>query len=379
MTIDSLTLVISAILILLAFITPMMSPFFRRIRQQQVAPNPTPPPITVLLVCNGDHVALDEHLPIYLTQKYTPGYQVVVVTEKSDIESENVLKRYLNDDKKLYHTFVPESARYMSKNKLAITLGTKAANNEWIILTDPRNKPTNSLWLESMGQHMTDDNSMILGYSNYSEEAKPFHRFEHLYTALYLLREAQNGRAYRTNSQYVAFRKSEFLKRNGFQEYLKYSIGEYDFLTNKYGSSSTIEIATEENSRLVENPVSEKTWQNRQVYFHEVGRHLEGGMMVRVLQSVDQLFLHLFNLSAIAVALFAGFTSRWVLLGASVFAYLLAAVFRTLNAKKATGQFGVKIAWWKLFFFDCSILWQHFLTQLRYEYADKNDFISHKV
>ena len=125
MTIDLLTLVMGAILLLLALLTPLLNPFFRRLRQTE-EPSSEQPPITILLVSNGDHVALDEHLPIFLTQEYAPGYEVIVVTEKADMETENVLKRY-SQNERLYHTFVPESSRYMSKSKLAITLGVKAA------------------------------------------------------------------------------------------------------------------------------------------------------------------------------------------------------------------------------------------------------------
>ena len=148
LSVDTLTLVASGILLLMALITPMLSPHFRRLRHDMPQGATTQPRITVLLVSNGDHVALDEHLPIYLTQDYAPGYDVVVVSEKADAETDNVLKRYANNER-LYSTFVPESSRYMSKNKLAITLGVKAAKNDWIVLTDPRCKPMGSDWLSA--------------------------------------------------------------------------------------------------------------------------------------------------------------------------------------------------------------------------------------
>ena len=125
-SIDTLTLIVSGILLLMALVTPLLSPHFRRLRHDAPQSAIDLPRVTVLLVSNGDHVALDEHLPIYLTQDYAPGYDVVVVSEKADAETDNVLKRYANNER-LYSTFVPESSRYMSKNKLAITLGVKAA------------------------------------------------------------------------------------------------------------------------------------------------------------------------------------------------------------------------------------------------------------
>ena len=378
MTIDLLTLVTGGVLLLLALLTPLINPFFRRLRKAQESPSSEQPPVTILLVSNGDHVALDEHLPLFLTQEYGPGYEVIVVTEKADMETENVLKRY-SQHERLYHTFVPESSRYMSKSKLAITLGVKAAKNEWIILTDPRCKPADSHWVEAMSHQMRADNSMVLGYVNYSEEAKNYQRFERLHTALYLLREAQQGRPYRTNSMNVAFRKSEFLNQQGFLEHLKFSIGEYDFLVNKYGRQGNVAVATDTETLLTENAISSKSWQNRQVYYHEVGKHLEGGSWLRVLRAFDRWALILNYLLILAAGIFAGFTHRWMLLGAAVVALILTFVLRSLIGRKALQEYQIHIPTWEVIPLEINMLWHRVLTRMRYEYADKNDFISHKV
>ena len=378
LSIDTLTLVASGILLLMALITPMLSPHFRRLRHDMPQGATTLPRITVLLVSNGDHVALDEHLPIYLTQDYAPGYDVVVVSEKADAETDNVLKRYANNER-LYSTFVPESSRYMSKNKLAITLGVKAAKNDWIVLTDPRCKPMGSDWLSSLSQSLADNDSIVLGYVNYSEESKPYHRFEQMHTALYLLRAAQRGEAYRTNCPLVAFKKKDFMENNGFVEHLRYSIGEYEFLVNKSGKLGDSEVAISPQAWLTEDPIHEKTWQNRQVYYEETKKHLEGGMGVRSLYLTDQMMLHLnFILEIVAMA-FAGLTSRWVLLGVALLSLVITNVLRTLNGKRAMREMGVDIPSWKVVPYEMSMLWRNMMTRLRYEYADKNDFISHKV
>lgn len=376
--IDLLTLVLSGVLLLSALLTPMMNPFFRRLKKADSRDAINPPKVTVLLISSGDHEALDEHLPLYLTQDYPPGYEVVVVTEKADLETENVLKRY-SSSPLLYHTFVPESSRYMSKNKLAITLGVKASKNDWIILTDPRCKPADNHWLSSLSCHFTPNSHLVLGYSNYTEEAKTFHRFEQLHTALYLLRDAQSGTAYRTNSLHVSFRKSDFLEQQGFLEYLKYSIGEYDFLVNKYGREGNTVVATSPSTWLWESPIHPKSWQNRQVYHHEVGKHLEGGAGVRITRFLDQLLMHLNYLAEIGIGIWAGLTMRWVLLGAAVSSLLLTLTLRTIYGKKAFNQFQTGLAFWRVVPLELSMLRHTFLTRMRYEYADKNDFISHKV
>jgi hypothetical protein len=303
---------------------------------------------------------------------------VVVVSEKADLETENVLKRY-SKDPKLYHTFVPDSSRYMSKNKLAITLGVKAAKHDWIVLTDPRCKPADSHWIASLAQAFSSGHNLVLGYSNYSDEAKAHHRFEHLHTSLYLLRQAQQGQAYRTNSPYISFRKSEYMERHGYLEYLKYSIGEYDFLVNKFSDESGTAVVTDEKTWLWENPIEEKTWQNKQVYYHEVGKHLDRGMGLRLTHAIDTIALHLTYLLIIASGIFAGVTYRWILLGVSVAALVITTILRTLNGKKALHLFQVKIPAWRIVPLELGLLRHGLLTHMRYEYADKNDFISHKI
>ncbi len=378
MTIDLLSLIVGGILLLLALLTPLMNPFFRRLRKTDDTPSSEQPPVTILLVSNGDHVALDEHLPLFLTQEYGPGYEVIVVTEKADMETENVLKRY-SQNERLYHTFVPESSRYMSKSKLAITLGVKAAKNEWIILTDPRCKPTDSHWVEAMSGQMRAGKSMVLGYVNYSEEAKSYQQFERLHTALYLLREAQQGRPYRTNCMNVAFRKSEFLDQQGFLEHLKFSIGEYDFLVNKYGRQGNVAVATDAETLLTENAIPSKSWQNRQVYYYEVGKHLDGGAWLRVLRASDRWAQILNYFLIFAAGIFAGLTQRWILLGVAVAALILTIVLRSLIGRKAQKEFDIHIPAWRVVPLEINLLWHRILTRMRYEYADKNDFISHKV
>ena len=72
--IDQLTIVLGAITIVSALITPFFNPFFRRLKHQEQPKASSCPGVTVLLVSNGDATALDEHLPIYLTQDYDKDF-----------------------------------------------------------------------------------------------------------------------------------------------------------------------------------------------------------------------------------------------------------------------------------------------------------------
>ncbi|MFR5270379.1 MAG: hypothetical protein ACLTGI_06885 [Hoylesella buccalis] len=84
-------------------------------------PAKTSVPITVLLTVHDQAKELEMHLSSFLSQEFDNDFQVVVVAEQGDSETEDVLKRYENNEH-LYATFIPSSSRYMSKRSWLLPL-----------------------------------------------------------------------------------------------------------------------------------------------------------------------------------------------------------------------------------------------------------------
>ncbi|MBQ1700689.1 MAG: group 2 glycosyl transferase, partial [Prevotella sp.] len=282
MLIDLTSIVASGILIVLAVISWFANPFFRARNlfsphqslddetldaenpQAEVQPSKEPPfkkwpRISILITAHDNALELDNHLPTLLSQDYPGIFEVIVVAEKGDGSTEDVLKRYLNN-RKLYYTFIPDSSRYMSRKKLMITLGVKAARYEWILLTEASSTPLSDTWLKTFAKNMTDDTNLVLGYSNYAKEVPAYYRFEQLRNACYCLNKAKGGIAYRTNSNNVAFKKEEFINKGGYRGNLQFLRGEYDFLVNKYAKREQTAVETDINSWVVDAKPSKKAW-----------------------------------------------------------------------------------------------------------------------
>ena len=197
MIFDTITLILGAAVLLLAALTALLSPFRRdKLPEPSEAPsadiatdeaNQTPlpsggvgggyqvggrslPPLTLLVTVQQKQAhMLRRHLPQLLSQDYEGGYEVVVVGEKSDSDTEDILNSYA-DNPLLYATYVPDSSRYMSRKKLAITLGVKAAHNEWIVMTDAYCSPSGDHWLQALASHITDN---ATGEKTEGQEACP--------------------------------------------------------------------------------------------------------------------------------------------------------------------------------------------------------------
>ena len=442
MIFDTITLILGAAIIILAVLTSLLSPFRRAdvktlrsfdvekpnddvlsplrsesapadraetIRSLDVeAPSDdlsisqhlnisTSQPLTLLITVQQKQAQmLERHLPQFLSQDYAPGFEVVVVAEKGDSDTEDVLNRYAGNPL-LYSTYIPDSSRYMSRKKLAITLGVKAAHNEWIVMTDAFCSPSGNHWLQAIASHIADNTTdeanqvhlpsegdgggynLIIGYSNYDDEARPYYRFERLQQACYTMREARRGKAYRAMGCNVAFRKSEFIAGDGFRGNLEHTRGEYDFLVNKFSQRRSTAVANEPDAWIIDDAPTRHEWRSRHIYYMHTRKYLARSFRHRLLPFIDELALHLCFLAIIGIGVFAGLTSRWILLGAAVVALVIAVCMRTSFARKTVRAYGEDIASWRLYPYELSGIWHKFYQHIRYWRADKAGFTSHKV
>lgn len=385
--IDTITIIICTAVILLSIIGSLVNPFFRKVKRDNASigedndENSTeeelkPVPVTVLITAHDNAAELNRNLPQILHQDY-PNFQVIVVAEKGDNETEDLLKRF-NSDPHLYTTFIPESSRYMSRKKLAITLGIKAASSEWILLTEPQLTPVSDKWIAAMASHFKEGCNLVLGYTQFDNNTSDYRHFEHLRRAWYYLRRAQKSIAVCTNMANIAFRKSEFLSKNGFQGDLQLIRGEYDFIVNKYARKNSTAVELSNKSWLTEQCPSDKTWNNRHMYFLASLPSLHRVRSLKALNFIDHLFPHISLLASLAAIICGVLFQNWLILGAGVLALLLLFFLRMIIAKNAMHSFEENIPAIRLPFYEYSLIWRALAGKLRYMRSDKLDFTSHK-
>ena len=366
-------------MVLLAVLGSLINPFLRSLRFQKTETAENQPPVSILITAHDNLAELERNLPMFLRQQYAADYQVIVVCQSTDGETQDFLKRTAAENPHLYYTYIPESSRYMSRKKLQITLGVKAAKHEWIILTEPNCRPSNDKWLQTMTRQCQDPNHLVLGYVALDEETKSVRRFDSIRKAYYVLRRAQQTYGYRSHMPNVAFRKSDFMKEQGYQGNLEYVRGEYDFLVNKYAHCGDTATELDCDAWLIREAPSNKSWHNAHLYLQASRKSLERAGSMRTLMFFDHLMPHLSLIATLAVAAYSILTENWILTGCAGFSFLLLFIVRMLIANKAIKHFDDGIAMFKLPFFEYGIIWRNLATKLRYWRADKNDFTSHKL
>ena len=379
MIISTTTIIAGAVVVLLAVLGSLINPFLRSLRFQKTGTAENQPPVSILITAHDNLAELERNLPMFLRQQYAADYQVIVVCQSTDGETQDFLKRTAAENPHLYYTYIPESSRYMSRKKLQITLGVKAAKHEWIILTEPNCRPSNDKWLQTMARQCQDPNHLVLGYVALDEETKSVRRFDSIRKAYYVLRRAQQTYGYRSHMPNVAFRKSDFMKEQGYQGNLEYVRGEYDFLVNKYALCGDTATELDCDAWLIREAPSNKSWHNAHLYLQASRKSLERAGSMRALMFFDHLMPHLSLIATLAVAAYSILMKNWILTGCAGFSFLLLFIVRMLIANKAIKHFDDGIAMFKLPFFEYGIIWRNLATKLRYWRADKNDFTSHKL
>lgn len=393
----------AATVVLLSVASPFANPFYRfRKMLKRVGPtaedfdgsqaeNAKLPPMTVLVVAGRDQSqALERHLSHWLSQRYESEFEVVVVAEKGDGDTEDVLKRF-SDYPNLYATYVPQSSRYMSRRKLAITLGVKAAKNEWIILTEATSRPSSESWLSAVAPHCGETRNLVQVYGNYDEQAPAYSRFETLHSSCYLLRRAMNKTAYRSNTPTCVFRKSNFIQQDGYRGNLEFVRGEFDFLINKYAKKKQTAVVLDGEARMVCDAPTAKEWHNHHIFYMHTRKFLKRSRLPRLIFNTDQFLLHLSALLqllavAVGVALLLWDENRTektlcgvVLVATGVLAFVLTAVLRTVFAAPVIKFFDARVASWRVFPYELSLLWRNLGRFWSYSRAEKSDFSTHKL
>ncbi|HZY36284.1 MAG TPA: glycosyltransferase [Mucilaginibacter sp.] len=203
-------------------------------------------PISVIISARNEAKNLREYLPCILTQNY-PDFEVVVINDCSFDDSDLVLEELKAQYNNLKVVTITEHVRYKTGKKFAITLGIKAAKNEYLLFTDADCRPASADWIARMAANFTSGADIVLGYSPYNRiknYLNPFIRFETIKTAINYLSAGLIGDAYMGIGRNLAYTKTVFFANKGFASHMHVLSGDDDLFVNQNATpeNTTIEI-----------------------------------------------------------------------------------------------------------------------------------------
>ena len=220
-------------------------------------------PASVIIYSQGDADALLEMLKTVLAQEYPAAYEVIVVNEGESADIRDTVSMLRATHNNLYLTFTPEGVVNLSRKKLALTLGIKAARYDVVVLTTTAAEITSPLWLRRMMRRFDKDGKVdiVLGYSYIDPDeddatGKRRRAFDYIADSVRWLGVAIAGKPFRGTEYNLAYRKSVFFKNKGFSKTLHLKHGDDDLFINDVANRNNTAIELSIGS-IIEVPQSQ--------------------------------------------------------------------------------------------------------------------------
>lgn len=211
------------------------------------------PPVSVIVYSEDDAANLEILLPQILDQDYPSPFEVIVVNDGAMDSTKDVIARLEQRYSNLYMTFTPQESRSLSRKKLAVTLGIKAAKYNVLLHTVGACQVPSDKWLRSMARHFDADTDIVLGYAAPSEQEgtshawKRLHSFDQVRSAVEWLSWAIAGRPYRGTGCNLAYRREVFFNNKGFSRSLDLKYGDDDVFVSEVarGGNTAVELSAD--------------------------------------------------------------------------------------------------------------------------------------
>lgn len=221
--------------------------------KKTVAPSTFHPPVSIIICAKNEQENLERNLPLVLNQDY-PNYQVVVVNDCSEDNTEMVLAQFKESHSHLYYTTIPVDKKFFHGKKLALTIGIKAAKHEHLLFTDADCFPSSPQWLSSMVSGFTPGKELVIGYGRYQKDKgflNTIIRYETFWNAIQYMGHAMVAKPFMAVGRNMAYTKTLFEKGSRFRNTLTIASGDDDLFVMEAGTRSNTSVRFEPQAQTI--------------------------------------------------------------------------------------------------------------------------------
>lgn len=221
---------------------------------------------------------------------------MIVVDIASTDETKDVLETLELSHSQLRHTHTPASARDISLERLALTLGFRAARHEWVVITRADCEPATPHWLTHISEAANTDKSIILGAAKYDEQRRTWFdtkvAYFRLYNTLANMCHVQDGYpAVRADECNIALRRSLFMQAEGFGQQINLLTGAAELLVNRLSTPTNTTVITAPEAIIIQDRLSAKRlWLKHRTFYMETRRYQKNATYYRFKQNLSMMF-----------------------------------------------------------------------------------------
>ncbi len=220
-------------------------------------------PISIVVCSRDNYQSLSELLPALLRQDY-PDFEIVVVNDCSQDETELYLKEMELREPKIKPVHLLQHLNFFSGKKFPLSMGIKSAQHDLLVFTEPGSLPADDQWLRSIANGYRDHTEILLGYSPYRTQNSLFNhlvRFDALYVGIQYLSAAISGHPFMGVGTNLSYRKGLFYRNKGFTSHYSIPVGDDDLFVNRVATARNASVLIDaEHSVITAPPISFGGW-----------------------------------------------------------------------------------------------------------------------
>lgn len=284
-------------------------------KAQKITPKKVP--ISVIICAKNEEENVKNYIPLLLEQNY-PDFEIVLIDDASSDNTLEIFEEYEKNYPNVRLVKVENNEAFWGNKKYALTLGIKAAKNEYLLFTDADCYPTSKNWITAMSSQFTMQKTIVLGYGGYEKIPNSFInkliRFETVLTAMQYLSWAKIGNPYMGVGRNMAYKKEEFFNVNGFINHMQIRSGDDDLFINEAATKTNTTIAYSPESFTYSKPKTRyKDW------FIQKRRHIATANHYKTLDKLQlsTFFCSQFLFISVAIILLA-LQFQWIIVVSTI-------------------------------------------------------------
>ncbi len=210
-------------------------------------------PVSVVLSGKNQYEMLKKNLTFWLEQQY-PDFEVIVVYENSDEDVAGLLQEFARRYDKLKLINANQSINFFDEQKFSLSIGVKSALNEYVILSDPRFRPTGEHCIDYMQAAFGPKTQVVIGHPVHTEKKGglcSFLNYRIVETAMQFIGFAIKGKPFIGHHALIAYRKDFFLEHQGYSDIYALNTGMFDRIGSHIGKGeeANVQLAPEAEVR----------------------------------------------------------------------------------------------------------------------------------
>jgi cellulose synthase/poly-beta-1,6-N-acetylglucosamine synthase-like glycosyltransferase len=271
-------ILLCAALVVLAFFHFVL---FSRLafRGQRVEPD-RDLPVSVVVCARNERFALQQLIPLLMDQDHRT-FEVVVVNDRSDDDTWEVLQWMKPDLPRLNPVNIPSDEKFSYGKKIALGVGIRSAKYPNVLLTDADCLPTGRDWISTMAAGFRGGRQIVIGHSPYEKQGgitNLLERYDGLSKAVQFISFAQAGFPYMGVGRNLGYTREVFFSAKGARGQQHLMSGDDDLLINEVARARNTAAVADGRSYMTTRATPDlATWVRRKRRHSTTARFYRSG------------------------------------------------------------------------------------------------------